>query len=101
MSITVQNNAANPMMQEAYNLLGQLNEHKIIVAINLLKKLVEEDVSPEKEQEELAQKRAAFARLMEIREEIAAANLPPIDEIRREAIEEKYGYMIHPTENKV
>ncbi|MBR3621911.1 MAG: hypothetical protein IKN43_00985 [Selenomonadaceae bacterium] len=46
------------------------------------------------EENSVQKKMEAFNRLMELREEIAATNLPSIDEIRREAIEEKYGYML-------
>lgn len=46
------------------------------------------------EEQKSSKKMEAFARLMELREEIAATNPPPIDEIRKEAIEKKYGYMI-------
>ncbi|MBO6179259.1 MAG: hypothetical protein J6O04_08800 [Selenomonadaceae bacterium] len=53
-----------------------------------------EEAVVEKERNKPSKKMAAFKRLMELREEMAAANLPPIEEIRREAIEEKYGYNI-------
>ena len=95
MSQVMQNNMVSPIEQEAYRLFGQLSEHNTVVVINFMKKLIEEDNHIDSEQEELARKRAAFAELMELRDEIAAANLPPIDEIRREAIEEKYGYMLN------
>ena len=91
----LQKEVASPIEQEAYQLLGQLNEHNIIITVNFMKKLIAEENHIENEQDELARKRAAFARLMELREEIAASNLPSVDEIRREAIEQKYGYMMN------
>ena len=89
----VQSNIS-PTAQELYRLVEELNEHQLVSVLNFIKRHIEKETAPEIEEEKLAKKRAAFARLMELREEIAAANLPSVDEIRREAIEEKYGYML-------
>lgn len=92
MSALMQNNVVNPMTQEAYKILCQLNEHDTITTINFMRKLMENN--NKNEEQKSSKKMEAFARLMELREEIAATNPPPIDEIRKDAIEKKYGYMI-------
>lgn len=89
-----QGTPVSPAVQEAYGLISQLNEKNLALAVEYVKQLLKQGndtASSTQEQEELNKKKAAFAKLMEIREEIAGANMPPMDEIRAEAIEKKYG----------
>ena len=93
-SLYTQGDIANPSVQEAYGLISQLNEKKLALVVEYVKQLLrqnDESVDNVHEDDDLSKKRAAFAKLMEIREKVAESNLPPIDEIRDEAIEKKYG----------
>jgi len=89
----LQKNMTSPIEQEAYSLLRQLNEHNIIVAVNFMKKLIAEENNIETKQDELARKRAAFAKFMELREKIAATNPKSLEEERFEAMAEKYPFL--------
>ncbi len=93
MSITVQNNATNSMAQEAYHLIDQLNENNLPIVISFIKNIIKENNHQENEHEELQRKRAAFARLMELREEIAATHPKSLEEERFEAMAEKYPFL--------
>ena len=93
MSTPIQNNETNPMAQEAYQLIGQLNDNNLSIVVNFIKKLIDENSHQESEHEELQRKRAAFAKLMELREEIAATHPKSLEEERFEAMAEKYPFL--------
>ena len=81
----------NPAAQEAYRLIGQLNESNIKLVVGFIKKLLGKRNGFAGGQAETREKMAAFEELLALREKLAAADLPPVEDIRREAIEEKYG----------
>ncbi|MBR3457055.1 MAG: hypothetical protein IKH16_02705 [Selenomonadaceae bacterium] len=71
-----------PVKQEVYHLLEQLSEANMISVAAFIKHLLAETKHYENDQEDLREKEAAFAELLELREKISAANLPPVEEIR-------------------
>lgn len=91
MSALMQNNVVNPMTQEAYKILCQLNEHDTITTINFMRKLMENN--NKNEEQKSSKKMEAFARLMELREEIAATHPKSLEEERFEAMAEKYPFL--------
>ena len=93
MSATVQNNLANPMVQEAYQLIGQLSENQLAVIVKSIKKLIEQNNNYETGQEELQRKEAAFAELLKLRKKFAATHPKSLEEERFEAMAEKYPFL--------
>ena len=61
MSATVQNNLSNPMVQEAYQLIGQLSENQLAVTVKSIKELIKQNNNYEMKQEELQIKEAEFS----------------------------------------
>lgn len=65
---------ANPSVQDAYGLISQLNEKKLALVVEYVKQLLKQNddtVDSAHEDDDLSKKRAAFAKLMEIREKVA------------------------------
>lgn len=93
MSATVQNNLSNPMVQEAYQLIGQLSENQLAVTVKSIKELIKQNNNYEMKQEELQIKEAAFAELLELRKKFAATNPKSLEEERFEAMAEKYPFL--------
>lgn len=93
MSAMVQDNISSPMIQEAYQLLGKLNERQLIVVVNSIKKFVAQNNSYENEQEEIQRKKEAFAELLELRKKFAATKPKSFEEERFEAMAEKYPFL--------
>ena len=83
-SLYTQGGIANPSVQDAYGLISQLNEKKLALVVEYVKQLLKQNddtVDSAHEDDDLSKKRAAFAKLMEIREKVAESNLPSIDEM--------------------
>ena len=93
MPTTLQNNLANPMIQEAYQLIGQLSEKQLSVIVKYIKEIIDQNNICEIEQEELQRKRAAFNDLLELRKKIAATHPKTMEEERFEAMAEKYPFL--------
>ena len=91
MEVSTEN--VNPMVQEVHRLIGQMSEQNIIAVLNFIKKLQAEDEYHDNEEDDLPKKRAAFAKLMELREEMAALHPKSLEEERFEAMAEKYPFL--------
>ena len=98
METSIQN--LNPMVQEVYRLIGQMNEQNIVAVFNFIKKLQAEDESYNSEQENLQLRREAFAELLKLREEFAATHPKSLEEERFEAMAEKYPFLREDVRNK-
>ncbi len=93
MSATLQNNLSDPMVQEAYQLIGQLSENQLAVIVESIKKLIEQN-NNKLEIEDIERKRAAFAELLELRKKFAATHPKSMEEERFEAMAEKYPFLM-------
>ncbi len=93
MSAVIQNNLAGPMMEEAYRLLGKLNENQLNVIVNSIKKFIEENSKSKDDKEEIRRRKEAFAELLELRKKFAATKPKSYEEERFEAMSEKYSFL--------
>ncbi|MBO6178570.1 MAG: hypothetical protein IKN12_06215 [Selenomonadaceae bacterium] len=93
MSAVTQSNIVSPMVEEAYRLLGKLNESQLIVIVNSIKKFIEENRASKDEKEEIRRKEEAFAELLELRKKFAATEPKSYEEERFEAMKAKYSFL--------
>jgi len=93
MSTVAQDNIADSMIREAYQLLGKLSENQLVVIVNSIKSFIEQNNRRESEQEEIQRKKEAFAELLELRKKFAATKPKSFEEERLEAMAEKYPFL--------
>jgi len=93
MSTVAQDNIADSMIREAYQLLGKLSENQLVVIVNSIKSFIEQNNRRESEQEEIQRKKEAFAELLELRKKFAATKPKSFEEERFEAMAEKYPFL--------
>jgi len=93
MSTVAQDNIADSMIREAYQLLGKLSENQLVVIVNSIKSFIEQNNRRESEQEEIQRKKEAFAELLELRKKFAATHPKSFEEERFEAMAEKYPFL--------
>ena len=93
MSAVIHNNFTSPIMQEAFQLLGKLNENQLIVIVNSIKSFIEQNSNYENEHGEIREKKEAFAELLQLRDKFAATEPKSLEQERLEAMAGKYSFL--------